>query len=324
MVALGSGVVWCVAPALPHVMSGGIEGVSYAEPTSDAERAANASWATRELRFVPASADASPPSHLTPKELESYNQRGFVLPAKPVLSRVEAQWHGDIWQSLYDKYGEQGNGFSINGFFKRFGECFDLVAHRNVVQLARDTLGTQHVACWGAHYVCKLPHHDSDLEFHQDGVLWPFSATRNCSIWVALDDVDQGNGATEFFAGSHLLGGLHRLRREGDDHTIQQPTLARLRAECPLVPASLQAGFASVHSDLTAHLSMGPNTSDRRRLGITISFCPMDQGVQNCVGSQWASSSFIPPGAVLCEPWTRLERPPDCALQGRGPTRAQL
>ncbi len=259
---------------------------------------------------------------LVPEQV--YNRQGFVLPARPMLSSAEARQHGDLWQSLYNTYGHEGDGFSINGFFKRFGECFDLVAHPNVVQLARDTLGTQHVACWGAHYVCKLPHHEAELQFHQDGVLWPFSATRNCSIWVALDDVDESNGATEFFSGSHLLGGLHRLRREGDDHTIQPAALACLRTKCPLIPARLTAGFASVHSDLTAHLSMGPNSSGRRRLGITISFCPMDQGVKNCVGSQWASSSYIPPGAVPQEPWTPLARPPDFAPNTGSPAGSRL
>lgn len=39
----------------------------------------------------------------------------------------------------------------------RWGAAYDLVAHPAVVQLACDTLGTRNVACWGAHYVCKLP-----------------------------------------------------------------------------------------------------------------------------------------------------------------------
>ena len=285
--------------------------VVYTEPISHEERVSNASWAARDLRFVPSPPDAPQPSLLTRVELATYHRDGFVLPAQPLLTRAEAQYHGDLWQALYDEYGRDGDGFSINGFFRRFGGCWDLVAHQNVVQLARDTLGTAHVACWGAHYVCKLPRQEAKRTFHQDGVLWPFSATRSCSIWVALDDVDERNGCTEFFAGSHLLGGVHRLRREGDDHTIQPTALAKLHAECPLVPARLETGFASVHSDLTAHLAMGPNLSDRRRLGITISFCPMDQGVENCVGSEWASQSFIPPGTVARAPWRPLERPPD-------------
>ena len=85
-----------------------------------------------------------------------------------------------------------------------------------------------------------------------------------------------------------------------------------------------RAGFASVHSDLTAHLSMGPNSSGRRRLGITISFCPMDQGVQNCVGSDWASNSYIPPGAVPQDPWTPLTRPPNFMPKRGKPGGARL
>jgi non-heme Fe2+,alpha-ketoglutarate-dependent halogenase len=232
------------------------------------------SWAARELAFVP-TPSLSTRVLLSAAELAAYNRDGFCLPAVRLLEPAEVAAHGDLWEALLAAEGQPDNGFSVNGAFKRHGQCFDLVAHPAVVQLARDVLGTQNVACWGAHYVCKLPRQDADPAYHQDGVLWPFSKTRNCSIWLALDDADLGNGCTQFFRGSHLLGGLHRLRHEGGDHTIQPANLARLREGCTLVPAAMRAGYASVHSDLTAHLSMGPNSSRRRRLGISISFCPM-------------------------------------------------
>jgi ectoine hydroxylase-related dioxygenase (phytanoyl-CoA dioxygenase family) len=120
-----------------------------------------------------------------------------------------------------------------------------------------------------------------------DGVLWPFSKSRNCSIWVALDDADPGNGCVEFFAGSHQLGGLHALQRPGsrveDSGVIEGRVLEALRGRCPLVECPVRAGWGSVHSDLTAHLSMGPNPSGRRRLGVTISFCPTNAGARGYV-----------------------------------------
>ena len=120
------------------------------------------------------------------------------------------------------------------------------------------------------------------------------------------------------------MGGLHRLRQEGDDHTIQPEALARLRRECRVVPAAMRAGFASVHSDLCAHLSMGPNHSPRRRLGITISYCPTDAGVQDCAGSRWSARSFIPPGSTVAAPWSaegKLERPAMDGPSGFAPAR---
>ena len=101
--------------------------------------------------------------------MASFNERGFVLPARPLLSPEEVVHHARVWEELFEAYGE-GDGYGINGFFKRFGACWDLTAHPNVVQVARDLLGTN-VACWGAHYICKLPGEDdlSPVGLHPDG-----------------------------------------------------------------------------------------------------------------------------------------------------------
>ena len=86
-------------------------------------------------------------------------------------------------------------------------------------------------------------------------------------MWLALDDADEGNGCVRFFRGSHHLGLQHQ--KPGEESVLY----GRLSAQCgEPIPAPLRAGHASVHSDMTAHVSAGPNLSKRRRLGIAITY----------------------------------------------------
>ena len=89
--------------------------------------------------------------------------------------------------------GEAAPGDAVNGLFKKYRGCLDLVSHPRVVQLARDVLGAN-VACWGGHYIAKQPETDVAIQCHQDGWYWAFSPTRQATVWLALDDADEDNG----------------------------------------------------------------------------------------------------------------------------------
>ena len=72
---------------------------------------------------------------------------------------------------------------------------------------------------------------------------------------------------------------------------------------------------ASAHSDLTAHISSGPNHSRKRRLGIAITYTQMD-GVSDG-GLGWATGVYIPPGSSApSEGWVEL--PPPAAYAPAG------
>ena len=224
-------------------------------------------YASRELTF-----EGGPPptsaALLSEDERSAYDRDGFVACSRPLLSPAEAAHHAALWEACWHEEAVDGNapGDAVNGYFKKYRGCYDLVSHPRVVQLARDVLGPC-VCCWGGHYIAKLPHTDVPVQCHQDGWYWAFTPTRQATVWVALDNVDEGNGAVCFFRGSHRLGLQHR--RAGEEAQLYP----RLAAACgEPIPVPLPAGHASVHSDLTAHVSAGPNLSGRRRLGIAITY----------------------------------------------------
>lgn len=224
-------------------------------------------YASRELTF-----EGRPPptsaALLSEDERSAYDRDGFVACSRPLLSPAEAAHHAALWEACWHEEAVDGNapGDAVNGYFKKYRGCYDLVSHPRVVQLARDVLGPC-VCCWGGHYIAKLPHTDVPVQCHQDGWYWAFTPTRQATVWVALDNVDEGNGAVCFFRGSHRLGLQHR--RAGEEAQLYP----RLAAACgEPIPVPLPAGHASVHSDLTAHVSAGPNLSGRRRLGIAITY----------------------------------------------------
>jgi hypothetical protein len=58
----------------------------------------------------------------------------------PVLAPEEVAEQVRLWVAIFEAHCE-GDPQGVNGFFKRYGGCYDLISHPTVVQLARDILG---------------------------------------------------------------------------------------------------------------------------------------------------------------------------------------
>ena len=110
-----------------------------------------------------------------------------------------------------------------------------------------------------------------ELRWHQDYSYWPLGQPNAVTIWIALDDVTEANGAVRMAAGSQLLG--ERLptvfgtgasyfadRRPTAVRPITDPAEAGLDVEV----LELAAGEATMHHALTWHAS-GANSTDRPR-----------------------------------------------------------
>lgn len=116
-------------------------------------------------------------------------------------------------------------------------------------------------------------------------------------MWLALDEVTPEMGSIEFFSRSHRLGNMGNLL----DPTVKAGWSARLESDCEHSgPVHLQAGDATVHTNLTAHAT-GPNVGDRPRWVWGAMFLPGDAAY---TGAQ----SPVTDGKGL-EPFSPLDHP---------------
>jgi phytanoyl-CoA hydroxylase len=100
---------------------------------------------------------------------------------------------------------------------------------------------------------------------HQDGYYWMIKPMEGCTMWLALEDVDEANGCVRYARGSHTEGarahgwtdtlgfsqGIQDFPNESD-----QANEVAMRA---------QAGDLLVHDAMTVHWADGNTSVDRSR-----------------------------------------------------------
>ncbi|HLV21063.1 MAG TPA: phytanoyl-CoA dioxygenase family protein [Polyangiaceae bacterium] len=123
-------------------------------------------------------------------------------------------------------------------------------------------------------FVCKEPHQRVNACWHQDysylAYFYPGRFQPNISAWLALDDVDEENGALQvmpFSAGGPRVPVAHHLDRDwnGDDVVDF--------GSAPRQVLPVRAGTLVLMSGLLAHWS-GPNRSTRRRRAYLVQYSP--------------------------------------------------
>jgi ectoine hydroxylase-related dioxygenase (phytanoyl-CoA dioxygenase family) len=139
--------------------------------------------------------------------------------------------------------------------------------------VAARLLGVDRVRLWQDQLLHKPPSGEvrTRIGWHQDWDSWRTVAAidRFVTGWVALDDVDEGNGAMQVLPGSHRWGWL---RGQSDFlGTDLDAQLDRLAAQHDVRPTtlSMHAGQVSFHHVLTFHGSAS-NTSQRVRRSLAV------------------------------------------------------
>ena len=107
------------------------------------------------------------------------------------------------------------------------------------------------------------------VSWHQDASYWPLTPSRTVTVWLAIDDADEENGAMAVVPRSHLHGQIAFHPQRGRRAERAQPDGRRPPAATgrPPVAFVMRAGQISLHTDLLLHGS-NPNLSDRRRCGL--------------------------------------------------------
>lgn len=244
------------------------------------------------------------PHYLLPEQVEHYNARGFISPVD-VFDAPGVTSNRRYFDSLLATLGEEG-AYSINCYQARCAGIWDLCNHPGILDYVSDLIGNN-IVCWASHFFCKLPGDTKQVPWHQDAVYWHLDPPRTVTVWLAIDDADEENAAMRFIPGTHCMGELPWRSSLAGENVVLNKILEAGDSLGEPFSNNLKAGQMSLHADMLAHGSL-PNTSTRRRCGLTIRYCPPEVRM---VDEEWRRGieSIICRGEDVFGYWQHHPRP---------------
>jgi non-haem Fe2+, alpha-ketoglutarate-dependent halogenase len=264
----------------------------------------------RELRFFPV--DNSTPRKLTAAQVRHFNERGYVLPLA-VFSTEEAEANRRYFDQLMASARAAGhNSYSINGWHRHCVGIYRLLMEPRILDYVEDLIGPNIVSTM-THYFSKEPGDDKQVVWHQDASYWPLTPSKVVTVWLAIDDADDDNGAMQFIPGSHHHGQIpFEPSAAEENNVLGQSVRDPGRFGGPPVSVCLKAGQISIHTDLLLHGS-APNRSTRRRCGLTLRYMPPEVRTQ----AKEHASAFLCRGADPEGYWQSWPIPTTDEIPGR-------
>ena len=238
----------------------------------------------KDYAFYPTETES--PRFLSISQIEHFNQHGFISPLQGFSEEIikkQQQYFDKLLQQISDaseKGDTQFGGvdkrdsiqYSLNCYHTKLRGIWETMYAEPLLRAVRDLLGDDVVA-WATHYFCKLPGDGKAVSFHQDASYWGLTPAKTVTVWLALDDTDEDNGAMQFLPGSHKVG--HIPWKESSEESVLNQQIKDISMFDKPFSNNLKAGEYSLHSSLLVHGSP-KNQSSRRRCGLTIRYAPQD------------------------------------------------
>jgi len=258
---------------------------------------------TRDLSFQPVINPS--PKRLSQQQFEFYNAQGYIKPIS-IYAEAEAERNRAYFDRLLDIMREMKDGrdgsYAINGYHICCEGLWDIVTNPDILDYVEDLIGPNIIA-WGSHFFCKQPNDPKHVPWHQDASYWPLTPARTVTVWLAIDDADIENSAMLFLPGTHRNGPL--AWEQTDKPAVLHQEIVNVEQYGQPVADELKAGQMSLHADMLAHGST-PNTSARRRCGLTIRYCPP---IVRGVDPGWTKQAIVCRGIEPTGKWLHNPRP---------------
>jgi hypothetical protein len=215
---------------------------------------------------------------LTEEEIAVYKRDGLVVPSyrvpgpalAPLVDALEAviAANPDVpTQRLINVHVKDGKRVRGHGAFLEFARS------ERILDMVESLLGGD-IILWNSHLFAKTPQDSREVPWHQDGRYWgAIRPLATVTLWLALNDVDQDNGAVRYIPGSHRHG-LYTHNAVKDENLVLNHALeSGLIDQTTAKINCLEAGQLSLHDPFLVHGSPAVS-SGRRRLGLALRYMP--------------------------------------------------
>ncbi len=240
------------------------------------------------------------PKMLSVDQIAQYNTQGFVQPFD-IFSTAEITEIRRYIDGLMHDMGPDG-AYGINCYQARLSGLYDIATDARILDHVADLIGPD-ILCWATAILSKKPHDPKAVPWHQDASFWSLSPARTVTVWLAIDDADEANSAMRFIPATHNQGAME-VQQTGGEAVFHKETANAETLGKPFAN-TLTAGQISLHADMLVHGSQA-NTSDRRRCGFTLRYCPPEVQITD---EAWARGVE----AILCRgqagEWATHPRP---------------
>ena len=225
----------------------------------------------RELGYHPIERE---PKTLTKEQIKYFNEKGYIFPLD-LFDEGEAQADREYFEELVALAEKSDrDSYSIIGWHRHCRGLYELVTNPRVLDIVEDIVGPN-IICTNTHYFSKTPGDVKSVYWHQDAQFWAQTPSKVVSVWLAIDDVDEENGAMNLFPGTHLQGVIPFEYVTDEENGVLNQHIHNAEQYAKPVSVNLKAGQISLHTDMIIHGSM-PNPSKRRRCGLTMRYLPPD------------------------------------------------
>jgi len=216
---------------------------------------------------------------LTPSEVDQYGRDGYIVPSTRLSSATLAAMQ-QSYQQMIDDHSDIDLDFvpspHVPGFVPGLTRCqpwLDYAAVPEILDAVEALIGPDFLM-WGSAIFGKPGRVGKATPMHQDGEYWPLRPLASVTVWIALDEAGPDNGCLRVVPGSHNSKKLYSHRRDDSpDYTLNQVVDDPDALIEKAVDVCLEAGQFSIHDVHLLHGS-APNTSERRRAGLTYRYMP--------------------------------------------------
>jgi ectoine hydroxylase-related dioxygenase (phytanoyl-CoA dioxygenase family) len=226
----------------------------------------------------------------TPTIAQDYEAAGF-LTGIDLFTEAEINGFRASFDALEAREGREKCqiGLQARHFDQEF--IWQMSKDPRILDLMTQVMGPD-IMLLSTHFFCKYPDPTATtfVAWHQDITYWGLEPPVAHTAWIAIDDSDVDNGCMQAIPGTHKTGIAPHGKSE------QAGNLLSINQEIPdehvdkkhVVNLELKAGQISIHDGQVFHASH-PNTSQRRRCGLTVRFIPphAKQAQTNSTGQAW-------------------------------------